>query len=133
MLSIAERSFIAASINSNIRADGRTRLARRPFVIDTKILPSTSGSSRVLIFSDRTHIVVSVLAEIGQPLEHKPRLGRVECSVSNQTKLIDEDKLNELSDWMTDVFSQPSVLDLEKLCIVPEKTCWVLHVDVVVL
>ncbi|KAK3256590.1 hypothetical protein CYMTET_34279 [Cymbomonas tetramitiformis] len=143
MLSVTERKFIQDGISQNIRNDGRQRNDYRGVSIDQGLIPQASGSARVRV--GRTDVLVGVKVEIGTPLPEHPRLGRVEFAVDFSTAATPagaarayEDIASDLTQALTQTLGGgPSgtgaAVDLEKLGLIEGRTCWVLHVDGLVL
>jgi len=137
-ISPAERAYAAQGVAENVRADGRTRLAWRAFTLETNVLPQTNGSARLRIAN--TDIVVGVKAELSAVAAETPHSGRIEFSVECCPSACPEfegrgaDALNsQLSETLERLMRAPNALDLQALCIIPDRQCWVLFVDVLVL
>lgn len=134
----AERRYIAEGAEQNIRNDGRGRLDYRYFNVQTGVIPNASGSARITL--DETDVIVAVKAEIGSPALETPKSGRVECTVEVSSSASQEFEgsgartLNvALSSELSRVLSDSKCIDVDALCVIPDKSCWVLYVDAVVL
>eukprot|EP00887_Chlorella_sp_A99_P003202 scaffold9.g3202.t1 len=123
------------------RSDGRSREMYRAITLQTGVLSQASGSAQLKI--GQTDVIVA--AEIGTPDEDRPDCGRlsfaVECSpvASPAFRGRGGDELSaELARTLERCTAAgPSGrgggLDLAPLGIVAGKTCWVLHIDALVL
>jgi hypothetical protein len=64
-ISRAERQFLEHGVLQGVRADGRSNLDYRHFVLETGILSHTNGSARLKLSG--TDIIVGVKLEVGEP------------------------------------------------------------------
>lgn len=148
------RDFIEKGIMSGIRGDGRSPLDQRPYILETGIVTQASGSCRVCV-DEQTDVLVGVKAQVGdvntgsnavestEESEGNNGLnGRIECSVecSKSAILSSVDQFqtsqmcNEYSQTLNRLLNgSHGGVDLQKLCIVPGSTCWVLNVDILIL
>ena len=78
-LSLAERRYIVGGAEVGVRGDGRGRLDRREFSVQTGVIAQANGSARVLW--DATNILVGIKAEIAEPPRDTPAQGALLCSV----------------------------------------------------
>ncbi|XP_002157039.2 exosome complex component RRP42 [Hydra vulgaris] len=136
MLSEEEKYFIVSGIEEDFRTDGRSCNDYRAITVQTGIISNTSGSAQVKLAG--TNVLIGVKAEISEPLPSKPNLGKVEffvdCS-ANASPIFEgrggDELAFELSAALQNTFS--GAIDLEKLCIIPGKACWILYIDALVL
>jgi len=137
-ISNAERKYLEDGVSQNFRSDGRTNLDYRHFVLETGIVSQTNGSARVKLA--QTDVLVGIKLEIGAPEEVSPTKGRihfsVECcpSASPEFEGRGAEELNtELARILERLLKTENVIEMEKLCIIPGKVCWILYIDALVL
>ncbi|RMX40916.1 hypothetical protein pdam_00017663, partial [Pocillopora damicornis] len=138
MLSSFERTFIVNGVEQDFRSDGRSCHDYRHFEVETGIVSNTSGSARLRLST--TDILVGVKAEIGEPHLEKPNYGYIEFFVDCSANASPEfegrggDELGAmLAKSLEKAYNHKSAIDLESLCILPGKQCWVLYIDALVL
>jgi len=132
-----ERAFITGGIEFDFRTDGRSYTDYRHFTIKTGVISSANGSSEVKL--GKTHVMVGIKAELGEPDALAPNSGTlnffVECTANASPNFEGKggDEISwELSNGLAQVINCQT-LDLKSLLIVPFKHCWALFIDVVVL
>ncbi|CAG9532923.1 unnamed protein product [Cercopithifilaria johnstoni] len=137
-LSEAEKVFIIHGAQEGLRADGRSPFDYRPVIVQTGVLATTNGSSRVRIGS--TDLLIGVKAElinVENLALYRNRLNFfVDCS-ANATPLFagrgGEEFADELSAALDAAYNNNYVLpDLKKLILSPMHA-WKLFVDIVLL
>jgi len=140
MLNIShnERVFIKNGIEQNIRNDGRERLDFRFFSLDIGVIANANGSARLKL--DNTDVLVGVKVEISEPDSETPKQGKIECSVecspSASVELDGQGAHNlnvQLTSELDQILSDSKCIDLEELCIIPSKQCWIVYIDALVL
>eukprot|EP00123_Amoebidium_parasiticum_P014112 comp22337_c0_seq1/m.33219 comp22337_c0_seq1/g.33219 ORF comp22337_c0_seq1/g.33219 comp22337_c0_seq1/m.33219 type:complete len:298 (-) comp22337_c0_seq1:454-1347(-) len=137
-LSPYEQAYLLAGIDAGIRADGRARTQYRHFTLETGVLSHTHGSARLQLAA--TDVLVGVKAELGEPLADTPDQGRVlfsvDCSASASPAFEGrggEVLSTEIARALTRLVEGGKALDLQSLCVIKGKQCWILYVDAVVL
>jgi len=137
-LSPGEIQFIVDGIAQDVRTDGRSRFDYRPFTLETGLLSQTNGSARIVL--DATDVLVGIKAEIGEPDKSTPNKGKinvsVECcpSASPEFEGRGASELNtELAAVIQRSLESSSGINLESLCLIPGKQCWIVYVDALVL
>jgi len=138
LLSSFERTFIIGGVEQDFRSDGRSCHDYRHFEVETGIVSNTSGSARLRL--SKTDILVGVKAEIGEPRIQKPNKGYIEffvdCSANASPEFEGrggEELGTMLAKTLERAYNHKSAIDLEALCILPGKQCWVLYIDALVL
>ncbi|OQR86513.1 exosome complex exonuclease RRP42-like protein [Achlya hypogyna] len=131
-ISPSERAFIAAGIAQDVRADGRSRLERRVLRMENGVLSQSHGSSRVSLKGGSTDVLASVKVEVahGDHANGWVELN-VQCAPSVSEKM-DGRAQEEMNVELTERMKRLVVVDLPGLAIVPNKSVWVVYVDVVV-
>lgn len=148
MASAGEQKFILDGVEQDCRVDGRTRSEFRPFVLDVSVLTGCHGSSRVLL-GEGTDVMAAVKVEISSPAEKRPAEGIVKVHVEAnpgffvpkgganlQRATSDSEKravAARIATILNALLSRSGALDLQKLCVVPGRFVWTVHVDVVLL
>ena len=138
-LSDAEKDYIRNGVDMDIRGDGRTNYSFRAVSIEDQILPHVHGSAKVSV-GNFTDILCSLKISVGEPRVDTKSQGILDVSVdiSQHTNVkIDERQLmdygNSLAETLQSLLEGSESLNLEELCIIEGKYCWVLHVDILVL
>ncbi|KAI9335464.1 ribosomal protein S5 domain 2-type protein [Obelidium mucronatum] len=149
MISVCEKAFIGAGVAADIRSDGRSRTTAR----------AASGSHDALVLggvaqasgsAKNAAVLVGVKVAVGEPrlatagdadddeaAEASAELsskGRVEVSIDCSRQLNIASKCELYADFATKLLNSDTAgLDLASLCFIPNASCWVVHVDVLVL
>ena len=138
ILSRGEKTFILHGIDADFRNDGRQRCEYRSMEIETKLMPQTHGSSRLRI--GNTDILVGVKVELDTPHADKPNEGKLEffvdCSATATPAFEGkggDDLATEISNILAIAYQTRNAFDLRTLCILPNKKCWKIFVDVLIL
>jgi len=138
ILSESEKTFILHGVEQNFRVDGRQRSAVRPLILETDLVSHASGSCHLRLAN--TDILVGVKAELDTPLPNHPDRGRIEFKVdcsANATPAFEgrggDELAEDISRILASSYESPEILNLEALCILAGKTCWILYVDILVL
>ena len=146
----AERRYITAGAEQNVRNDGRTRQDIRRVEVQLGVIPNATGSARIRLGG--TDIIVAVKAEIGIPQAERPDAGilkfHVECSPvaspafrgrggeelgSEISRALERSMYIPPGPSSGNGASSTTPLDLNALKIVSGKTCWVLYIDALIL
>lgn len=137
-LSVAEHKFLKDGIADDFRNDGRGRFDYRNFSIELGTVSQASGSARVKW--DNTDILVGIKAEITNVDAENPLNGKISCTVECTPSASQEfegkgaQEINtELGETVQRILDQKAAIDLEKLCIIPGRQCWILYIDALVL
>ncbi|CAG7723076.1 unnamed protein product [Allacma fusca] len=137
-LSDEEKYFIIVGVAQDIRADGRARLDYRSKEIEANVITNAHGSIRIKLAE--TDVIIATKVELGSPDEDKPELGKLEFLVDCSPLASPEfegrggDQLSEtICGILTSSYSTSGAIDMKSLCIVPEKFCYVINVDILVL
>jgi exosome complex component RRP42 len=145
-LSAVEKAFIIDGVAQDLRGDGRCCRDYRPMSVETGLLATCNGSSRVRL--DASDVVVGVKFEVGQPSVEQPRAGIVECTVEfapgalnvvsgagGSGGMSSDDVASlaaELGKSLQQSVADGRVLPLDALVIEPRTFCWIVHIDGVV-
>lgn len=137
-LSDSERFFIIHGVQDDFRTDGRKCEDYRDIQLETGVIANTHGSCRLRI--GNTELLVCVKAEIGVPLPNQPDKGIVEFNVDcspNATPLFvargGDELANEIKGMITRCYRNNFAIDLQELCIIKSKQCWIIYVDILLL
>ncbi|EZA57192.1 hypothetical protein DMN91_007272 [Ooceraea biroi] len=138
-LSLSEKTFICHGLDLGLRNDGRSWCQYRSIELETGLMQPAHGSARLRI-GNITDVLVSVKLEIDTPHAERPEEGKldffVDCS-ANATPAFEgkggDDLATEISYILSKAYQTPNVFDLRQLCIIPNKKCWKLYVDVLIL
>eukprot|EP01041_Mallomonas_annulata_P009661 gene9661-20089_t len=138
-ISKAEVDYVIQGCDCNIRGDGRASADFRNISVETDILPHVNGSSRVTI-GNSTDIICSVKVEVSEPAFGSPDTGsfEVSCDISPACNLkMDDRKLQEVGSQISEqlqlIYGGSKAIDLEALCIIKGKFCWIVHIDILIL
>lgn len=140
----AEAAFVRAGIAANVRADGREREDVRAVALETGVLAAAAGSARARLGGG--DVLVSVKAELVEPLATAPKCGRIAVSVAIPGAAAGGPEAGRAGDDAAAALAAAleaalvggadgsgGAVDLEQLCVVPGRTVWGLYVDGVVL
>ncbi|CAM9524218.1 unnamed protein product [Choristocarpus tenellus] len=136
----SEREYVTLGVELGIRGDGRGRLDYRAVAVQAGVLPQSNGSARVTIAHNGTDVLAAVKVEVGEPEVGFPSRGRVvvcvECSNSLFPKF-DERASGDINAMLSGGLERSmrgsEGIDLDSLCILPGKFCWVIYVDLLIL
>lgn len=137
IISDAEKTFILHGVQDNLRCDGRTRCDYRPMEIETGIVTHANGSCRLRLAN--TDVVVAVKSEIDIPTLENPDEGKiaffVDCSANAAPEFEGrggEELAMEFANTLENAYRSRQAFNLRDLCILTQKRCWKLFVDVLV-
>lgn len=133
-----KKKQIAQLISSGKRLDGRGLTDYREIQIESGLIERAEGSARVRL--GKTEVLAGVKIETGEPFADVPNSGVLTvnaelvplASPSFEPGPPDENAI-ELARVVDRGIRESKAIDLEKLCIVPEKKVFVVFVDVYVL
>jgi exosome complex component RRP42 len=138
IVSEIKRDHIQKLIAGGQRVDGRNWDQFREISIQTHVVETAEGSSRVKI--GNTEVIVGVKMTVGEPFSDTPNRG----VLSTNAELIpmaspnfesgppDENSI-ELARVVDRGIRESHMIDLDKLCIEPGKKVWINFVDIYVL
>jgi exosome complex component RRP42 len=138
IMSEIKRDHITKMLAKGRRVDGRAWDEFRPITIETNYIESSEGSARVHL--GNTDVLVGVKMSIGQPFADTPNKGVLAtnaeliplASPTFESGPPDESSI-ELARVVDRGIRESEMIDLEKLCIEPEKEVWINFVDIYVL
>lgn len=137
-LSDSERRFIVHGIQDDIRNDGRRCEDYRLVDLEVEVLDNTHGSSRLRI--GNTELLVGVKLALGKPSTQHPNEGRIEFCIDcspNATPQFQgrggEEIASSIKSLLARAYANCLSMDLESLCVVHGKNCWIVNVDVLIL
>ncbi|KAJ3287548.1 hypothetical protein HDU79_005595 [Rhizoclosmatium sp. JEL0117] len=141
MISVCERDYIIGGVQANARGDGRRRTDARPLLsFELGAVPQASGSAKSAALLVGVKVAIAEVSHVGAQADDDDDVENDEYSAVNPSKgrvdvAIDcEDSIRKYSDFCSKLLnSDAGGLDLASLCFVPNTTCWVIHVDVLVL
>lgn len=137
-ISESERIFITHGADLNFRSDGRTCLDYRPVMIEQSVIETCSGSAHAR--TNNTDVLVGIKLELEtvSDLDDWQGCGRVQVFADISaiaSPAFEGRKGEDITCQLEALYSEilPNHIDLEKLVIVPNKSYFVLHVDIVIL
>ncbi|ORY49147.1 hypothetical protein BCR33DRAFT_763568 [Rhizoclosmatium globosum] len=133
MISVCERDYIIGGVQANARGDGRRRTDARPLLsFELGAVPQASGSAKSAALLVGVKVAIAEVSHVGAQADDDDD---VETMNTRSKHLgISEDSIRKYSDFCSKLLnSDAGGLDLASLCFVPNTTCWVIHVDVLVL
>ncbi|WXG40789.1 MAG: exosome complex protein Rrp42 [Candidatus Freyarchaeum deiterrae] len=133
-----ESKYIRSLMGRESRVDGRGLKEMRPITIEYGIVEKACGSARVTIGS--TKVIVGVSAEVGTPFPDTPNAGVVTCTAECSPMASpyfepgppNEDSI-ELARVVDRGIRESKMVDVDKLCIIPNEKVWILFVDIYVI
>ena len=138
VLGDSEKWFLIHGVQDDFRTDGRSCEDYRHIEVETGVISNANGSSKLHL--GNSELLVSVKVELGIPSPQSPSEGRLEfhvdCSPNASPSFQGRGGKNisdSISSVLSRVYRNNNVIDLESLCVVPQKHCWIVHVDVLIL
>jgi exosome complex component RRP42 len=130
-----KRDHIAKLLSKGIRADGRKFEEMRPITIEKEYIRSAEGSARVHL--GNTDVIVGIKLIVGQPFADTPNKG-VLTTNAELIPLASETfesgppgrEAIEIARVVDRGIREGQAVDMEKLCIEPEKEVWIMFVDI---
>ncbi len=130
-----KRDHITKLLSKGMRVDGRKFDEPRPLTVEKDFVQSAEGSARVHLGD--TDVVVGVKLMIGQPFADTPNKGVLTtnaelkplASESFESGPPDQRSI-EVARVIDRGIREGKAVDMEKLCIEPEKEVWIMFVDV---
>ncbi|TFG57188.1 MAG: exosome complex protein Rrp42 [Methanomassiliicoccus sp.] len=138
VVSEIKRDHIHKLIADGHRVDGRAWDEFRNISIQTNVVETAEGSSRVKI--GNTEVIVGVKMTVGEPFSDTPNRGVLTtnaelipmASPNFESGPPDENSI-ELARVVDRGIRESQMIDLEKLCVEPGKKVWINFVDIYVL
>ncbi|MGQ9506967.1 MAG: exosome complex protein Rrp42 [Candidatus Bathycorpusculaceae bacterium] len=138
MVTRVKQKQIAQLISRGKRLDGRGLTDYREIKVEQGIIEKAEGSARILL--GKTEVMVGTKIETGEPFSDTPNEGVLTvnaelvplASPTFEAGPPDENSI-ELARIVDRGIRESKAIDLEKLCIEPEKKVFVVFVDVYVL
>ncbi|XP_060532147.1 exosome complex component RRP43-like isoform X2 [Cylas formicarius] len=122
----------------NVRPDGREFCHFRPIIVNTNSIVTSDGSSIAKV--GKTIIMCGAKAELCKPKPDSPKQGFLVpnlelpplCSPKFKPGPPSEEA-QVLTQLIADIIDNSKCIDLEELCIYPDKLAWCLYVDLICL
>lgn len=147
-ISEGERLFIINGVDLNIRSDGRSCDDHRMVMIEQNVIETCSGSAHAR--SGNTDVLVGIKLELEEIVNSNDGDDDDKHQAQNGTKgrvqvfadisaiaspAFEGRKGEDITCQIEALFSEflPDFIDLEKLIIVPNRSYFVLHIDIVIL
>lgn len=138
VISEIEKEHIVSLLEQNKRMDNREVNQYREIKIETDYVEKAEGSAVVSI--GKTKIIVGIKATLGSPFPDTPDSGVITTSAELSPMASayfesgppSEDAI-ELARVTDRAIRESHCVDLTKLCIIPEKSVWILFIDFYVL
>lgn len=139
---IHPEKFYHKFLRHNLRPDGRKLFDFRKVSFEKDCFVHTSKASSIIRLGNTT-VACSVKTQFANPPEESPDAGffvptvRFSTVGSNKSLVSTRRKTTDLAACLTtfidSTIKQNKVIDLQQLCIVPEKLSWVLYADIEVI
>ncbi len=138
VVSEIKRGYIYRLAELGKRIDGRRFDEHRPLIIEKSPISSAEGSARVKL--GKTDVLIGIKMEPGEPYPDTPNSGVMTTSAEMgpvasptfESGPPGEDAI-ELARVTDRAIREGEVIDLEALCIEPEKKVWIVFIDIHVL
>lgn len=134
-LSEVKKGHITTLLAKGKRSDGRSFGELRPVSIIEGAIETAEGSARMKL--GNTEVVVGIKMAVGEPFPDTPSKGVLTTNVELIPMAFEEFESGppspmaiELSRVVDRGIRESQMIDLDALCITPEKEVWVLYVDV---
>jgi exosome complex component RRP42 len=138
LISEIESKYIRSIVAREKRVDGRGLREVRPITIETGVVEKASGSARVTI--GNTKVIVGVSAEIGTPYPDTPNSGVVTVAaefIPMASPYFESgppsEEAVELARVVDRGIRESKMVDVDKLCIIPNEKVWILFVDIYII
>jgi len=138
VISEIEKDYIIALLDQNKRIDGREFSQHREIKIETNMIQKAEGSAIVSI--GNSEIIIGIKATLGAPFPDTPDSGVITTSAELSPMASpyfesgppSEDAI-ELARVTDRAIRESHCIDLSKLCVIPEKSVWILFIDFYIL
>jgi len=137
-MSDTEVVYTKRGCEAGVRRDGRDVKDFRDLQIENNILPHVNGSSYVRLGLGM-EVMCSIKLDVAEPMPNFPDRGMVTFSLDFSPSCglkIDDRRRAELSRQIGErlqcVLLGSSSIDLNSLCIIHGKYCWLVHIDFIV-
>jgi len=134
----ASENYVRKLIEENLRIDDRGFEDFREIKIEKDVIKTAEGSARVML--GNTHVLVGIKMSVGEPFTDIPDEGVLIVNtelapIASPTFEPGPPNENavEISRVIDRGIRESKCIDLEKLCIEPEKEVWIINVDIHVL
>jgi len=134
----ASENYVRKLIEENLRIDDRGFEDFRKIKIEKDVIKTAEGSARVML--GNTHVLVGIKMSVGEPFTDIPDEGVLIVNTELApiaSPTFEPGPPNENSVEISRVIDrgirESKCIDLEKLCIEPEKEVWIVNVDIHVL
>lgn len=134
----ASENYVRKLIEENLRIDDRGFEDFREIKIEKDVIKTAEGSARVMLGD--THVLVGIKMSVGEPFTDIPDEGVLIVNtelapIASPTFEPGPPNENavEISRVIDRGIRESKCIDLEKLCIEPEKEVWIVNVDIHVL
>ena len=138
VISEIERSYIKSLLEQKKRIDGREFNQAREVKLEIDLVKKAEGSAIVSLGKSR--IIVGIKAQLGSPFPDTPDTGVITTSaeLSPMASPYFEsgppgDAAIELARVTDRAVRESHCVDLSKLCVIPEKSVWILFIDFYIL
>jgi len=138
LLSEEEKYYLMRGVRENKRVDGRSRLDYRSGDLEMNYVSNAHGSLRIQLAE--TDVIIAAKVDLGIPDPETPELGKInflmDCSPTASPEFEGRggDQLAEtICRILSSAYVKSGTIDLRSLCIIPEKHCYVIDVDILVL
>lgn len=132
---IIEQKHISNLLQNGKRLDGRELFKTRELSIETNVINKADGSAKVKI--GNTMVYAGVKAELGKPFPDSPNSGVLIVNIEMnpiaspyfESGPPSKDAI-EMSRVCDRSIREARVIDMDKLCVVPNEKVWLIFVDV---
>ncbi|XP_075246430.1 LOW QUALITY PROTEIN: exosome complex exonuclease RRP42-like [Convolutriloba macropyga] len=137
----AEKLFLLHGVEQDCRNDGRSCLQCREFRVRSGLVSTANGSASVKI-EGQTDVLVGIKAELDTPDLDRPKQGKIDffidCSALASPRFEGREGKElgvEIYNALKSVYCEgaAAISNLNSLCILPSKHCWLLNIDIVIL
>lgn len=137
-ISEGERRYICGGIELGLRSDGRLCDDYQLISIERDVTHNCDGSAHIRCGNNDILVGIKLEIEEVSQLQDWDQSARVDFFAdvtANASPLFEGRHGKDISDVLINIFSQsiPQCLDLKSLIVVPNKSFWVIHIDIVIL
>ena len=137
-VSDTEISYTRRGCECDVRRDGRSTKDYRRLLMENNPFPHVNGSSHVYL-ADSIDVVCSIKLDVVESLPDFPDKGVVmfsaDISPSCGLKIDDKRRAEQgarVAERLQSILLGANAIDLESLCIISGKFCWLVHIDLVI-
>ncbi|XP_054160547.1 exosome complex exonuclease RRP42-like [Oppia nitens] len=138
VISEGERKYICGGIDVNMRSDGRSCDDYQLITIERDVTNNCDGSAHIRCGNNDVLVGIKLEIESVIKTQEWDQRGRIDFSAditANASPMFEGKQGEDMTNILVNLFSEsiPHYIDLKSLVVVPNRSFWVIHIDIVVL